>query len=372
MSTLAALAALPAALLAVWVLLRSPRRRAGSSRRPTATAGTRAPTPLVRRHRHLPRPQRRRSGSPCALGALRPTSELLGIYAGIDPPLPRGPRRRRPHAAPAREARSAVRRGRDRARDRHARRARRTRPGWRSRSALLWLVGMTNAFNLLDNMDGLAATLAAIAFGVLRVDAATVHPDHRVLVLALARAPRVCGLPAVQPAPGRAPRSSSWATAARRCSASRSPRSASRRAGRSPTSTVATLLLPMLVLAVPILDTTLVTVVRLLDGRPVYQGGRDHSSHRLVRFGALREERGVLLALVAAALGGDEPRLQRARQRPASRARRRARHVRRCSCSSRASSPTSSGAPPPDEPPGCCRRSTSTGAASSRSSSTSR
>ena len=42
-------------------------------------------------------------------------------------------------------------------------------------------------------------------------------------------------------------------------------------------STVATLLLPVLVLAVPILDTTLVTVVRLLDGRPVSQGGRDHT-----------------------------------------------------------------------------------------------
>jgi UDP-GlcNAc:undecaprenyl-phosphate GlcNAc-1-phosphate transferase len=59
----------------------------------------------------------------------------------------------------------------------------------------------------------------------------------------------------------------------------------------------------VLVLAVPILDTTLVTIVRLLDGRPVSQGGRDHSSHRLVSLGVSETGAVVLLALVAAALG---------------------------------------------------------------------
>ena len=68
-------------------------------------------------------------------------------------------------------------------------------------------------------------------------------------------------------------------------------------------TTVATLLLPMLVLAVPILDTTLVTVVRLLDGRPVYQGGRDHTSHRLVYHGLSERRAVVLLAVISAALG---------------------------------------------------------------------
>ena len=68
-------------------------------------------------------------------------------------------------------------------------------------------------------------------------------------------------------------------------------------------TTVATLILPMLILAVPILDTTLVTVVRLLEGRPVYQGGRDHSSHRLVRCGLSEKHAVVLLAVVATLLG---------------------------------------------------------------------
>jgi UDP-GlcNAc:undecaprenyl-phosphate GlcNAc-1-phosphate transferase len=68
-------------------------------------------------------------------------------------------------------------------------------------------------------------------------------------------------------------------------------------------STVATLLIPLLVLAVPILDTALVTVVRLIEGRPVYRGGRDHTSHRLVRQGLSERRTVALLAAIAAGLG---------------------------------------------------------------------
>jgi len=68
-------------------------------------------------------------------------------------------------------------------------------------------------------------------------------------------------------------------------------------------TTVATMVLPLLILAVPILDTTLVTVVRLLEGRPVYAGGRDHSSHRLVGRGLSEKRAVLLLAVIAAALG---------------------------------------------------------------------
>src|SRR5206468_5220380 len=69
-------------------------------------------------------------------------------------------------------------------------------------------------------------------------------------------------------------------------------------------TTVATLFLPILILAVPILDTALVTIVRLLEGRPIYQGGRDHSSHRLVRFGLSEKSAVLLLAVIATCIGG--------------------------------------------------------------------
>jgi len=169
--------------------------------------------------------------------------------------------------------------------------------------ALIWLVGMTNAFNLLDNMDGLAATLAGIAFAFFAIDAVTVHPSHTVLVLALSGA-LACGgfLPFNLRPHGKAlvfmgdsgSQVLGFTLAALGLSAS----------WKVAGTTVATFLLPILVLAVPILDTTLVTIVRLLEGRPVYQGGRDHSSHRLVRFGLSEKHAVLLLALIATALGG--------------------------------------------------------------------
>jgi UDP-GlcNAc:undecaprenyl-phosphate GlcNAc-1-phosphate transferase len=54
------------------------------------------------------------------------------------------------------------------------------------------------------------------------------------------------------------------------------------------------ILIPVLVLAVPIFDTTFVALLRFFNGRAISQGGRDHSSHRLVAFG-LSERTTVLL-----------------------------------------------------------------------------
>ena len=168
--------------------------------------------------------------------------------------------------------------------------------------AVVWLLGVTNAFNLLDNMDGLAASLATIACAFFAIDAFTIHPDHMVALVALAvcfaclgflpynlrlRRPASVfmgdsGSQVLGFALGSLGLASSWTVAG---------------------STVATLLLPLLVLAVPILDTTLVTVVRLLEGRPVTQGGRDHTSHRLVYEGLSDKRAVVLLSGVSAALG---------------------------------------------------------------------
>ena len=63
-------------------------------------------------------------------------------------------------------------------------------------------------------------------------------------------------------------------------------------------------LAPLAVLALPIFDTALVTTSRRLAGRPISQGGRDHTSHRLAALGLT--DRGVVLFLyvVAASLAG--------------------------------------------------------------------
>jgi UDP-GlcNAc:undecaprenyl-phosphate GlcNAc-1-phosphate transferase len=168
--------------------------------------------------------------------------------------------------------------------------------------ALVWLVGMTNAFNLLDNMDGLAATLAAIAAGFFAIDAVTIHPSRTVLVLSLAL---LCACAAFLPFniwPGRRAQmfmGDSGSQVLGFALAAFGLASSWKVAG----TTVATLILPLLILAVPILDTTLVTIVRLLEGRPVYQGGRDHTSHRLVYHGLSERRAVILLAVISAALG---------------------------------------------------------------------
>ena len=169
--------------------------------------------------------------------------------------------------------------------------------------AVVWLIGVANAFNLLDNMDGLAATLASIAFFFFAVDAVTLHPNDAFLAFALAGMFACFGFlpfnlrprgPALVFMGDSGSQALGFALAALGLSSS----------WRVAGTTVATFVLPVLVLAVPILDTTLVTIARLLDGRPIHQGGRDHSSHRLVRFGLSERHAVALLALIALSLGG--------------------------------------------------------------------
>jgi UDP-GlcNAc:undecaprenyl-phosphate GlcNAc-1-phosphate transferase len=167
---------------------------------------------------------------------------------------------------------------------------------------LLWLVGITNAFNLLDNMDGLAATLAVVSCAYFAIDAVTEHDNTTVLVLALSLGLACAGFLPFNLRPQRGAAvfmgdsgsqvvgfglaslalAASWTVAG---------------------TTVATILLPLLVLAIPILDTTLVTIARLVEKRPVTQGGRDHSSHRLVYYGLSEAKAVLLLAIVSSAIG---------------------------------------------------------------------
>jgi UDP-GlcNAc:undecaprenyl-phosphate/decaprenyl-phosphate GlcNAc-1-phosphate transferase len=167
---------------------------------------------------------------------------------------------------------------------------------------LLWLVGITNAFNLLDNMDGLAATLAAIACAYFAIDAVTEHENETVLVLSLALGFAAAGFLPFNLRPGRLAAvfmGDSGAQVLGFGLASLALASSWTVAG----TTFATVLLPLLILAVPILDTTLVTIVRLAQRRPVTQGGKDHSSHRLVYYGLSEAKAVLLLAVVATALG---------------------------------------------------------------------
>ena len=167
---------------------------------------------------------------------------------------------------------------------------------------LLWLVGITNAFNLLDNMDGLAATLAIVSCAYFAIDAVTEHQNDTVLALALALGLACAGFLPFNLRPRRGAAvfmGDSGSLVIGFTLASLALAASWTVAG----TTVATILLPLLVLAIPILDTALVTIARLVEKRPVTQGGRDHTSHRLVYYGLSETKAVLLLAIVASAIG---------------------------------------------------------------------
>jgi UDP-GlcNAc:undecaprenyl-phosphate GlcNAc-1-phosphate transferase len=63
------------------------------------------------------------------------------------------------------------------------------------------------------------------------------------------------------------------------------------------------LAVPILILFIPIFDTTFVTILRKLSGRAASQGGRDHTSHRLVALGMSERHAGLMLYGFAALSG---------------------------------------------------------------------
>jgi UDP-GlcNAc:undecaprenyl-phosphate/decaprenyl-phosphate GlcNAc-1-phosphate transferase len=143
---------------------------------------------------------------------------------------------------------------------------------------VLWIVGITNAFNLLDNMDGLSAGVAGIAALSFFVIAA-VNGQFLVATLALALAGCVGGFLRHNFHPARIYMGDAGslfigfllATIAIKLT--------------FPAGPPVTLFVPLLVLGIALLDTTLVVVTRLLHQRNPLAGGRDHISHRLVFIG---------------------------------------------------------------------------------------
>jgi UDP-GlcNAc:undecaprenyl-phosphate GlcNAc-1-phosphate transferase len=290
-TSLAAVIALPAAAAAIWVLLRTPVGRLIVAA-PSANRWHDVPTPLV-------------GGigifagfsagvwAAVAAGAIPLDRQLGGIYAGFVDDVANLPPLAKLAAQGAAAAVVLVTGTSVEIVD---------NPVLATVIGVAWLIGLTNAFNLLDNMDGLAATLAAIAAGFFAITAGWRHPDDMILVASLALALACVGFLPFNLRPRRralAFMGDSGSQPIGFALASLGLASSYTAAG----TTVATLILPILVLAVPILDTTLVTIVRLLDGRPVSQGGRDHTSHRLVYLGLSETTAVVLLALVSTALG---------------------------------------------------------------------
>jgi UDP-GlcNAc:undecaprenyl-phosphate/decaprenyl-phosphate GlcNAc-1-phosphate transferase len=163
---------------------------------------------------------------------------------------------------------------------------------------LFWIVGITNAFNLLDNMDGLAAGMALVAAG-FRLVFFLADGDQTGAVVTAAFMGGVAGflvrnLPPAKIFMGDA---GSLFVGFFLGGLSLAGEYAYSR-GLS-----AVLVFPVLLMLIPIFDTTFVTLTRLITGRPVSKGGRDHTSHRLVSLG-ISERQAVALLCGISVLSG--------------------------------------------------------------------
>jgi UDP-GlcNAc:undecaprenyl-phosphate/decaprenyl-phosphate GlcNAc-1-phosphate transferase len=164
--------------------------------------------------------------------------------------------------------------------------------------SLVWVVGITNAFNLLDNIDGLSAGIAAVS-GIFLLAALSPSGSSPLSLAVAAFVGATLGFLVynVRPASifmgdGGSLFLGSFLGSAALLAAPEL------RAGVVPVAAI-----PLFILLIPIFDTAFVSVTRRLAGRSPLHGGRDHLSHRLVALG-IDERRAVLALYTLAALGG--------------------------------------------------------------------
>jgi UDP-GlcNAc:undecaprenyl-phosphate/decaprenyl-phosphate GlcNAc-1-phosphate transferase len=167
---------------------------------------------------------------------------------------------------------------------------------------VLWVVGITNAVNFLDNMDGLSTGVAAVAAAFFFLLAIT---NGQFLVASMSAALLGAALGFLRynfiltGASGKATIFMGdmgalflgFVLAALGIKL------------RFDNTDQVTWMIPVLVLGLPVFDTTLVTLSRLRRRVAPYVGGKDHFSHRLVTLGLTRHEAVLVLYLVAVAFG---------------------------------------------------------------------
>jgi UDP-GlcNAc:undecaprenyl-phosphate/decaprenyl-phosphate GlcNAc-1-phosphate transferase len=163
---------------------------------------------------------------------------------------------------------------------------------------LFWTVGITNAFNLLDNMDGLCSGIAFIAGACMLAGSTGIGPEDLYIAILLGAC---AGFLVFNFHPASIFLGDTGSLFLGLNLATLTLVAQPQGAGRS--GLVSAVAVPVLLLLIPIFDTTFVTAVRLLSRRKPSQGGRDHTSHRLVAIG-LSEPRAVTTLWVLAAGGG--------------------------------------------------------------------
>jgi UDP-GlcNAc:undecaprenyl-phosphate GlcNAc-1-phosphate transferase len=158
---------------------------------------------------------------------------------------------------------------------------------------ILWLVGVTNAVNLIDGLDGLAAGVSLFALGTVFVNG-WLDGNMGVLLLVAALGGAVLGFLPYNAHPARIFLGDSGSLLLGSALGALSIRAYS----KAP-STMA-LLAPVIMLGLPITDTVVAMLRRYLRGRSPFEADREHLHHRLLQLGL--SQRGAVFALYGIAL----------------------------------------------------------------------
>jgi len=172
--------------------------------------------------------------------------------------------------------------------------------------SVLWIVALINAFNMLDNMDGLSAGVATIAAGMLAAvmllapDPETRGPQLFVAGLLLVLVGALIGFLWHNRPPAKIFMGDSGAYFIGFMIASATLlASYTSYQGARPHAILA----PVLVMAVPLYDMTTVILIRLLAGESPFKADKNHFSHRLVDLGLTKPQAVLTVYLTTATCG---------------------------------------------------------------------
>ncbi len=172
---------------------------------------------------------------------------------------------------------------------------------------VLWIVAVTNAMNMLDNMDGLAGGVGAIIAGVY-LAATLIGGQWFVAAVCALLLGALVGFGLFNLPPARLFMGDGGSLVVGFLLAVISVRTTyfDPQAAQAPAASWYATLMPLIILTVPLYDLCSVCLIRLRQGRSLFVGDRQHFSHRLVERG-LSEPAAVMvicLATMATGIGG--------------------------------------------------------------------
>lgn len=161
---------------------------------------------------------------------------------------------------------------------------------------LFWIIGITNAVNLIDGLDGLAAGVTSIS-SLSLFSVSIILGRWEVAIVTIALAGATLGFLPYNFNPAKIFMGETGAAfLGFTLGVISIP-------GTMKSFTVITVAIPLLVLGLPIFDTIFAIVRRLLTGKPIMEADRGHLHHRLVDMGLTQKQSVLIMYILSAVLG---------------------------------------------------------------------